>query len=272
MIVESPSPAELPRSDAGRDMPPRLLLADVRRDMTNIFGDPGPAVRTTMPRTREIAVAGAMPPPVGPVRRRASKVPLLATAIAGLLIGMAAMGGLHLADLRERIAPLATTAPATGVSENPFETPMAAPAPPTATAMPRSPVAAAKPAGADQPSVKPAPTQAVEATEPKPAPTEPAAQPDEAPQAAKTCEGDRLERAWCMRHDILEADRRLRGAYAEAIRQGVERKFLVAHQRRWTRLRNLAAQDPNGVLEGYAELAGDLERLSVHGRAANRIR
>lgn len=272
MIVESPSPAELARPDAGRDPPPRLLFADVRRDMSDIFGDPGAAVRAATPRTREIAVAGATALPAGPIRRRTRKVPLLATALAGLLIGMAAMGGFHLTELRERIAPLATTAPATGVAENPFEAPVATPAAPSTAVVPRSLVTAPKPVEATQPAKKPTPEEAAEATEAKPAPTEPATQSDEAPQAAAACEGDRLERAWCMRHDILEADRRLRGAYAEAIRQGVERKFLVTHQRRWTRLRNLAAQDPNGVLEGYAELAGDLERLSIHGRAADRIR
>lgn len=268
MIVESPS-SELTRPEGGRDTSARLPLADIRRDMTGIFGDPGPTLPTVTPRTKEIAVAGAALVPIGPRRRRMATVPLLAMATAGLLVGMATMGGLQLADLRERIAPLTTIAPATGVTENPFETTMAAPSPAPAAAAIEPTVVTPAPVKSQPPAKPPA---AAAITEAKPPNVEPAAQTGGPPQAAAECEGDRLERAWCMRHDILEADRRLRGAYAEAIRQGVERRFLVAHQRRWTRLRNLAAQDPSGVLEGYAELAGDLERLSIHGRAANRIR
>lgn len=267
MIVESTSrPDERP--DDERPVPTvHLSLADIRKDMTDIFGDPGPAT-TAAPWTRAVPVEGSSIPSAPAPRRRTGAGPLLAAAAGGLLLGMASIGGFHLA---ERSRPVPAPAPATGVAETPFEraterrdlppkaTVVAVPAAATETsARPEMPRQQDRP---DKRAEDDAPTRRVVADRPK-----------ETTASTSACEGDRLERAWCMRPDILEADRHLRLAYAEAIRQGVERRFLVEHQRRWARLRNLASRDPQGVLEGYGELARDLERLSIHGRAANRIR
>ncbi|WP_016746536.1 alpha-ketoglutarate decarboxylase [Rhizorhabdus wittichii] len=257
MIVDSAPPP-----DPVRQPPSRLLLADVRNDMAAIFGT-AEAADAAPPRTIEIAVKGSATPLPATGRRRVAAGPLLAAATAGLLIGVAGVGGLRFADLRDR-APLA---PATGVAANPFERPIpATPAPqlvkPTVTTTP-------SPSSSDDRKV--AREERSTDAPPRPAAEKKDGKAEKAASAPGGCEGDRLERAWCMRPDILAADRRLRRAYAEAIHQGVERRFLVEHQRHWTRLRNRAARDPQGVLEGYAELAGDLERLSIHGRAANRI-
>lgn len=268
MIVDNPREPE-----AVREQPARLLLADVRQDMAGIFSAAGPSTASPIPRMIEVPLAAAIGPRAPMGRRRTALTPILAAATAGLLIGMAAMGSLHLTELRDRLVPMATSAPATSVTENPFEKSAGtSPAP-----LPTRPVTVATAgAKATPPTVEPtnAAESIMEAEKPAEAkaPTPIADKDEPADSAASDCAGDRLERAWCMRPDILEADRRLRLAYAEAIRQGVERRFLIQHQRRWTRLRTLAPRDPDGVLEGYADLAGALERLSVNGRAADRIR
>lgn len=275
MIVESAPP------DPVRRPPACPSLADVRSDMATLFGT-HEASDAPPPRTIEIAVNGSAAPFGPATRRRRIAGPLLAAATAGLLIGVAGVGGLRFADLGNGTPVSPPRAPATSVAENPFEQspPPAAPATPPVTA-----VTAPRPSTSEV--RKPAHTERLaSANIPKiTRVTKVAASPRHAAgkksrtagKAAKTvstsagCGGDRLEQAWCMRPDILAADRRLRGAYAEAIHQGVERRYLVEHQRRWTRLRKLAARDPKGVLEGYGELAGDLERLSTYGRAADRV-
>lgn len=268
MSVESTSrPGERP--DEARAVPPvRLSLADIRNDMTDIFGDPGPVATIATPRTRAVPVEGSTVPSAPPLRRRAGAGPLLAAATGGLLLGMASIGGFYLVD---RSRPVPAPAPATGVAETPFEQGAARGDPL------RKAKAKAGPAAAPETVARPDTPRQESGPDKRAAgntATRPVAEdrPDDATASPRACEGDRLERAWCMRPDILEADRHLRLAYAEAIRQGVERRFLVEHQRRWARLRNLAARDPQGVLEGYGELARDLERLSVHGRVANRVR
>ncbi|WP_347271032.1 hypothetical protein [Rhizorhabdus histidinilytica] len=261
MIVDSAPPP-----DPVRQPPARLLLADVRHDMAAIFGELE-AGDAPPPRTIAMAVKGATTPLAPAAGRRTAAGPLLAAAAAGLLIGVAGTGGLRFADLRDQMAPPPTLAPATGVAENPFERPPPAMPAPQAIAKAAPP---SLPSGNDREEAR-AERQET-STPPRPAARERTRKTTEAARRPAECEGDRLEQAWCMRSDILAADRRLRRAYAEAIHQGVERRFLVEHQRHWTRLRNRAARDPKGVLEGYRELAGDLERLSIHGRAADRIR
>ena len=258
---------DLPADSAMPDTPQRILLADVRSDIAAIFGAPHGGGMTAAPLTtgRRALRSGARVPAA---TRKASAAPVaLAAGMAGLLAGMAVIGAHPLLDRID--GPAASTQHGTplAVTESPFE--KAGPA----AAEKRAPPAPAP--AAELTTVKAAqPVELTAVTEPvRTNPVKAAEAPGKAaqPESPTQCEGDRLERQWCMRHDILEADRRLRRAYAAAIHEGVERRFLVAHQQRWTRLRSRASTDPEGVLEGYGELAAALERLSVNGRRRDRI-
>jgi hypothetical protein len=72
-------------------------------------------------------------------------------------------------------------------------------------------------------------------------------------------------RAWCDHSAVMSADRRLRDAYARAVRAGVRRDLLVNYQRRWSDLQPAAANNPRRVVVGYEAMTRDLSR-----RAANR--
>ncbi|KKC27886.1 hypothetical protein WP12_00835 [Sphingomonas sp. SRS2] len=252
-----------------------LLLSHVRDDMTAIFGATArsfPAPPHAMP------VRKADDPKTYAAfhrRRRIAAGPLVCAALAGLLLGVVAVGIPQLTG--HMTAPRKIVAPAATVAENPFE---AAPALPIRTAAAQPPAATPDPPVAkaiNSPVAKAINPPVAKAIMVERTPTKPVTRSDEArasaeaPPGGSQCAGDRLERHWCMRHDILEADRALRLAYARAIREGVERRFLVAHQRRWTQLRDRATRDPDAVLAGYRELADDLERLAVNGRRQDRI-
>lgn len=64
--------------------------------------------------------------------------------------------------------------------------------------------------------------------------------------------------AWCMRPQLLEADRHLRSAYYYAARAGVDRRVLVAYRREWSRLRSRANSNPRLVTVGYRQMARQL--------------
>lgn len=271
MIVESAPPIGTP-DVAAAAVSQRILLADVREDMAAIFGGSG---ATTLPlpnHAQPVRKAGRPQPPV-PSRRGSGAGPIACAALGGLVLGMAAIGVSGLTH--HRMAPPRIAQAATTVAASPFETEAAArPAalPPTQRAPTPAPpiVPVERPAAAVKPSIAvDAKTENVP-SKPVDRPAEAQATADPAPSAPQ-CEGDRLERHWCMRHDILEADRNLRLAYAKAIREGVERRYLVAHQRRWTQLRDRATRDPDAVLGGYRELTDDLERLAVNGRRRDRL-
>lgn len=68
-----------------------------------------------------------------------------------------------------------------------------------------------------------------------------------------------LDLARCMRPQILDADRRLRTAYHEAVRSGVDRRVLGAYRREWKKLRRRANSDPRGVEVGYRQMARELD-------------
>lgn len=259
--------AEKPPGHGMRPEPAsRIWLADVRADMDAIFGSaPDPTDQVAW-RTTIVRPLDANHPFLRAPSRRSRTMASVACTVAGLLIGLSAAGGLHLGDSSGGSALRPIVPPMAGVASNPFEaepatTPVKAKqALATASGPPRSnaPMKGGEQAMLAKASTLPAPL-IEHPREARPV------------RLASNCEGDRLERARCLRPDILDADRRLRRAYAEAIRQGVERPFLVEHQRRWARLRKQAIRDPDDVLEGYGELAGALERLSIHGRAANRV-
>lgn len=264
MIIEHDSSSDLP-NEAARDASLRLRLDDVRQDMAAIFG-PGAGQPDLAPRLAQPVRKGGAAQKGS--QRRAAAGPIACAALGGLLLGMAAIAAPGL--IHRMTAEPRASQPATTVAESPFEA--------TAIAAPSLPPA---PQPSAAPAVHPvAASAAVPATAlatKKTAPPRPVAQSKEVRAAADPaprgtqCQGDRLERHWCMRHDILEADRDLRLAYAKAISEGVERRFLVAHQRRWSRLRDRASRNPDAVLAGYRELAEDLERLAVNGRRRDRI-
>lgn len=259
--------AERPAShDKREESAPPILLGEVRADMDAIFGAAPDPAGPVAGRTAVVRPLDADRSCYRTSRRRSRTLALIVCAVGGLLLGVVATGGFHLASVRSGSAVRPTAPPMAGVASNPFEVEPAT----AATGMQQAMSTAATLSRSNTPrKVEGRAVVAKVSATPSPASGRP--RETQPVRLAAQCVGDRLERARCMRPDILDADRRLRRAYAEAIRQGVERRFLIEHQRRWARLRNRAIRDPDHVLEGYGELAGALERLSLHGRAANRI-
>ena len=67
-------------------------------------------------------------------------------------------------------------------------------------------------------------------------------------------------RGTASRADIMAADRRLRAAYATAIRAGVPRSTLAEHRDRWSSVRRRDAHDPGRLVASYRDIAADLNR------------
>jgi len=63
---------------------------------------------------------------------------------------------------------------------------------------------------------------------------------------------------WCLRGAVVEADDRLRDAYDNAVRAGVDRKTLVGIRSDWKRLRGRANREPQALIRGYALLTQEL--------------
>jgi hypothetical protein len=76
-----------------------------------------------------------------------------------------------------------------------------------------------------------------------------------------------LDLARCMRPQVIDADQKLRNAYNDAIRAGVDRRVLVAYRRQWSKLRNHANSDPRSVVVGYRQIAQHLDAART-GRLA----
>lgn len=64
--------------------------------------------------------------------------------------------------------------------------------------------------------------------------------------------------AWCRRAEVVEADDRLREAYDEAVRAGIERDTLVEVRDDWARLRGRANRNPEALIRGYGVLTRQL--------------
>ena len=62
-----------------------------------------------------------------------------------------------------------------------------------------------------------------------------------------------------MQPEILDADRRLRFAYYDAVRSGVDPRLLGAYRRQWSQMRDEENYDPRGVAAGYRQMADDLD-------------
>jgi len=231
----------------GRDERSRAVSDELQQ----IFGEAAPAAEPAA--VRPSAVKGV---PLGRPRRRLS--PGLAGGLAAVaLVGVAAMA---LADRAPREAAPARTLPVQ--------------------------VAAATPAPAPQPARPVAPAAAQLASLPTPAP---AAQPEPAVQKAVARAKPRAERpkvvrtkssasssrggrcaglggearARCLYPAVIRADRRLRSAYASAVRAGAPRAVLVEYRREWAGLRRAANRDPGRVIAGYQAMASELDRLAA---------
>lgn len=267
MIIDTDQQADLPTADASRKPLAQPTLSDVRRDMAAIFGESAMMGRAAPRRALPVRKPDVFAPPSA--RPQLKAAPALAAALAGLILGMAAIGTPRLLGHDAPSKPAAP--PATAVAVSPFENIAPRDPPPHAATPSAGPATTSPPVPKPVERAEPVRLAKVEKLEKPAKPPEKLRVPAEQASAGAECEGDRLERHWCLRHDILQADRMLRLAYANAIREGVERRFLVAHQRRWTRLRDRASSDPDGVVAGYRELAEDLERLSVNGRRRDRI-
>ena len=81
-------------------------------------------------------------------------------------------------------------------------------------------------------------------------------------QIAHRSAGDACRAARCTHSELMAADRRLRVAYAKAVRAGVPRPVLVSYRNRWASLRHDAVDRPNQVANGYGAMAGDLNRMA----------
>ena len=66
---------------------------------------------------------------------------------------------------------------------------------------------------------------------------------------------------------VVAADRRLRAAYAAAIRAGAPRALLVEDRDRWASLRHRAAHDPVRLVAGYDAIARDLDHAAARSHA-----
>lgn len=67
-----------------------------------------------------------------------------------------------------------------------------------------------------------------------------------------------------VRRDVASADRRLRAAYAAAIRAGVARSTLAQERDRWASARRRNAGEPERLVIAYRDIAGDLNREAAH--------
>ena len=221
----SASPAEtLPPGRDGVAMPLARSVAD---DLEAILP---PAQSAPPARSRLRLGAGGSPSPRAPERRAGRLGALLAVALLGV------SAGALLAHLPARSPP-------------PPRPPLALPQPEAfAPALALRPAIAAAP-----PPARVAPVQAPPAR--RPAVQAPASRAHAAPQV---CGAHRR----CGRVDVMAADRRLRSAYAAAVRAGVARPVLASYRTRWARLRPRAPTDPARVVVGYRGMASDLERLA----------
>jgi type IV secretory pathway VirB10-like protein len=111
----------------------------------------------------------------------------------------------------------------------------------------RKPVAVATPRAALRP---------VSARDKPPTRSKAPAEEAAAPRAAACPRG--ASPAWCLRGSVTAADSRLREAYDDATRAGVNRKILVGIRSDWKHLRSRANKDPEALIRGYALLTQEL--------------
>jgi hypothetical protein len=78
------------------------------------------------------------------------------------------------------------------------------------------------------------------------------------------CGGD------CGHEDVMEADARLRRAYAAAVDAGAPRSVITGYRKEWANLRHRAPDHPRLVVWRYSAMASDLERYSSRSQGYRR--
>ncbi len=201
------------------------------------------AIFAPLPRIAP-AMAADAPSPKRAAARRTGLLPWIASLAA---IALAALIG-SLLFLRP-VAPAPHVARTVPAARAPLTGPTPAPAPRTETV-----IASPHPAA------------------PLPAPHEPAPAAQRTPRPASLpvhrgrCPRFATE-AWCLHGTIMAADDRLRDAYDDAARAGVDRTTLVGVRNDWKSLRGRANRDPQALIRGYALLT---EQLRAEIRRAAR--
>lgn len=206
----------------------RAPVRVVAQDLEAIFGAAPLRIAPTQ-APRRLSLASAETP-------RASRLATAGAFASAAFLGLAAGAFLVTRGPERRAAP----------ERQPLRVELARPspiAPPLGPIDPRSGVAA--------PQMQPAPTNA----EPSPA----RASRHRTPRHAAPSGGASYA-------DVTAADRRLRGAYAAAIRAGVARPALVSYRDRWDAMRRLRAHEPRRLAAGYGALAAELDRAAARAR------
>jgi len=78
------------------------------------------------------------------------------------------------------------------------------------------------------------------------------------------CGGD------CGHEDVMEADARLRRAYAAAVDAGAPRSVIAGYRKEWANLRHRAPDHPRLVVWRYSAMASDLERYAGRSQSYRR--
>jgi hypothetical protein len=198
----------------------------VSSDLEAIFGQPRPA--GAEPRARRMSAA----------QRRVEGEPahrLSAASMGGL--AAAALAGLAAGALLMK----APDKPASLARSHPAALPVEMIAPPQTPQAADAALAAAAPV-----PVAPAPTVSN--------------------ASAPALHSGKPRRAGLGYAQVQAADRRLRGAYAAAIRAGAPRAVLVENRDRWASLRRRSADDPARLIAGYGDIARDLDRAAARSR------
>ncbi len=228
MASDTAPPHEaLERSPVGRGAPVRV----VARDLEAIFGA---APTRTGP---------AHPPPR--LNRGSEETPRASRLAAAGVFASAAFLGLAAGAFLVTRGPERPAAP----SRQPLRVEVARPAPLTPPLGPLDP----RPAGA-APQAPSATAATIHAS------------PERASPRPHRVARDAGLGAGAGYADITAADRRLRGAYAAAIRAGVPRPALVSYRDRWDAVRRTRAHDPRRLSAGYGALAAELDRAAARAR------
>jgi hypothetical protein len=235
MASDAAPQLELPPDDGpASPAAERVVRAhEVSADLEAIFGQ---AVQPPVAEARARAQA--------PTRRVGPREASRRNKLAGVgVVSAAALAGVAIGSLLARVPQFARTpAPAASAPQ---------PEPAHLTSLPVQPLPPLENTQAvDEPLVA------------SPAPTPPKAKPRVVRAHARTARPPRASHACCSYAQVQAADRRLREAYAVAVRKGVPRSEIVTAHNRWSAARRRAARDPVRLIDDYRDITDDLNRAS----------